>query len=70
MVSKQHPKPLDVKQEITNYAVAVPKLSNPPSSIIDALYIQSRKKVGEKINHNEDHYLPLSRMWIRPIKGQ
>jgi len=37
-------RPLVIKQEITNNAVAASKLSNPLCLIIDAVCIQSRKK--------------------------
>jgi hypothetical protein len=44
MVSTQHRKPLGKKQEITNYAVAASKLSNPLCLIIGAVCLQSSKK--------------------------
>ena len=44
MVSLYYPKPLVIKQKITNYDVAASKLSNPLCLIIDAVYIQSRTK--------------------------
>ena len=45
MVLVYHPKPLVINQEITNYAVAASKLSNPLCSIIDE---SSKKAKGKR----------------------
>jgi hypothetical protein len=44
MVPAQHPKPLIIKQESTNYNVAASELSNPLCSIIDAVTLSSKKE--------------------------
>ena len=44
MVAVKHPKPLDIKQESTNYNVAASKLLNLLCLIIDGVKLQSSKK--------------------------
>jgi hypothetical protein len=47
MLSVQHPKPLSINQEITNYAVAASKLLNLLCLIIEASAHRARKKAGK-----------------------
>jgi hypothetical protein len=47
MVFAQHPKPLGIKQESTNYDVAASELSYPLHSIMDAVSLSSKEESGK-----------------------
>jgi len=47
IISIQHPKPLGINQESTNYDVAASEMSYPLCSIIDAVAFSSKEERGK-----------------------
>jgi hypothetical protein len=57
MVSVEHPKPLGLNQENTNYDVAASKLFYPLCSIVDAVSLSSKGKKRKMCRQSPSSYL-------------